>query len=169
MKCNLSSAVTMGGFQYTEHISALFVSVVLFSLRQSTWDSRWKRIMETRENIYMDIIYFVRNRANICLRSDFIPSLWCCTSADVCGVGSWTIPQEMKTSDSLGDEGWGNLLCTPEIPMKDYSAMIGALAHFLYSRTGHTCGFSLAFIKLYLCFISWTQTGNKGKSGFILF
>lgn len=60
----------------------------------------------------------------------------------------WSIPQKGKTSSYLSDEGGGNLHCAPEIPIKDYSSVIGVLAYFLSSSTGlhHSYFFSLYLV-----------------------
>lgn len=53
-------------------------------------------------------------------------------------------PSGSKTSSSVSDEGGGNLCCAPEIPIKDYTGVIGGLAYFLPSYT------SLCFFSQYI-------------------
>lgn len=110
------------------------------------WDTAGEgNVMETQGYVLIECYFLCKKyRATFGFRaaSFFLVMSYTCWTV---WSGKLKHPSGSKTSSSLSDEGGGNLRCAPEIPIKDYTGVIGGLAYFLPSYT------SLYFFSQSIC------------------
>lgn len=82
-------------------------------------------------------------------------------------MGSRSVPQEVKPPVLWAMKEAE--ICAAQIPMKDYSVVIGKLAYFLPSFTSHyslsqslCCGLFLILFLFFFYIILWTEPGKVG-------